>query len=104
MAKLCIAVVPNSECEKHVVHCMKTFGRDCQTYECITPGGKDANYYMLDCKKFPGLEDVLLYNFENGKYSEMSFLIAHDPLAKFVYGLYEAKIMSDDYTIEEFIK
>lgn len=102
MAKLFVAVVPNSECEENVKRLLRTFD-DCESKVKEFPEERDCNYYEMDCSKHPYLADFLCENLANGKYAKLGPIIAHNPLMKSVYGYYRACVKDDDYTLEQFI-
>lgn len=102
MAKLFVAVVPNSECEDDVKRLLKVFS-ECESNVKELPEERDCNYYEINCSEHPYLAEFLCEALASGKYTKMGPLIAHSPLMKSVYGYYRACVKDDDYTLEQFI-
>ena len=104
MAKLFVAVKPNSDCEEDVQRLLRRFF-ECPNESRDESTGRDIRYYMLDSSKYDGLVETLEGNLNGGKYSPMGKRIAINIEVQInKYGLYAACAMPNDYTLDEFME
>ena len=104
MAKLFVAVVPNSECDKRTkfaVEMAEIF--DCESAFRPEPEDHDANYYEVCFGSNVEMARTMLEYVEIGP-GGINIRFMNDPIMMSVYGLYRAEILSDDMTLEQFIE
>ena len=102
MAKLFVAVVPDSECERNVKKILRAFDK-CKSIVKECPEERDCNYYEMDDSNYPGLAEVIHRNLAEFKYSSMGLILKQNPLMQFTYGYYRSCVKNDNSTLEDFI-
>lgn len=104
MAKLFIAVYPNTKCDKRAKNLAK-MSKEAFDYEykCeIEPDGRDANYYEICFGEDKNRAEIALAFIKN-TLDGIPYLFSNNLLMQSVYGLYKAEILPDDITMEQFI-
>lgn len=104
MAKLFVAAIPGSECDrmaKHVGNVAVNF--NCKFNCKPMPDERDANYYEICYGENKSMAEVGLDFVKRGPRG-YQHIFANNPIAMSIYGLYRAEILTDDVTLEQFIE
>ena len=104
MAKLFVAVIPGSECDRITKHA----GESAELFDCKfsckpMPEERDANYYEICFGENEAMAKVAFDFVRGGPHGHMR-IFANDSITLSVYGLYRAEILADDVTLEQFIE
>lgn len=103
MAKLFVAVIPGSECDRMT----KRAGEMAELFDCKfnckpMPEERDANYYEVCFGENESMAKVA-FDFVIGGSNGQMRMFSNDSIMMSIYGLYRAEILSDNITLEQFI-